>query len=142
MDEGKQQQRVAMGARIVRLREDKGWNQPELAIRAGISQPSLWSLENGKTMEVTHRTLVRIAATLGTTAEYLWTGVEAEDERAREEAELVSIFRRLDDAGARLALLQSARTLLHAKSPQTADQVLSTRQRKQTPSPMHKRRKR
>ena len=58
--------REGVGARIQRLREDKGWKQSDLARRAGFDQGFISHVESGKkTMSL--EGLVRIAAALGLT---------------------------------------------------------------------------
>lgn len=110
-----EEHRKAVGKRVEGLREDRGWTQPVLAAMAGISQPTLWAIENGQTKEVTARSLIGIARALETTWEYLWDGAEDAD-GSEQEAELVSIFRRLQEPG-RLAVLQSARSVLSVTPP-------------------------
>lgn len=51
--------------KIVLLREAKGWSMTELAKRAGIKQPSLWLIENGRTKKPKFDTLAGIASALG-----------------------------------------------------------------------------
>ncbi len=51
--------------KIVEAREARGWSAAELARRASLSQPTVWALEKGKTQEVKHSTLQRIAAATG-----------------------------------------------------------------------------
>lgn len=103
-----EEHRRAVGKRIAELRKEKGLTQPQLAFNAGISQPSLWAIEAGKTVEVTARTFIELCRALETTWEHLWEGSPAAG--AKDEEELVAIFRRLPPA-ARLAVLQSARTM-------------------------------
>jgi len=58
--------REGVGARIQRLREDKGWKQSDLAKRAGFDQGFISHVESGKkTMSL--EGLVRIAAALDLT---------------------------------------------------------------------------
>ena len=51
--------------KIIALRTERGWNQSELARRAGISSPSLWALENGRTKMPKFETIKSVAAALG-----------------------------------------------------------------------------
>lgn len=55
--------RRVLGARIVRLRERKGWSQEELADEAGIHQTYLSGVENGH-RNLTVDSLVKIAVAL------------------------------------------------------------------------------
>ena len=52
-------------AKIIALREGKGWKQAELARRARLSQPSVWALEKGETRMPKFETLAAIARALG-----------------------------------------------------------------------------
>lgn len=106
------EQRKAVGDRISKLRAVRGLSQPELAAEARISQPSLWSIENGKTVEVTARTLIGLCRALGTTWEYLWDG---EADTSQLEAGLLAIYRQLSDNG-KAALLHSGQVLLNAEA--------------------------
>lgn len=51
--------------RVIQAREARGWKPAELARRAGISQPTLWALENGKTKDVKYDTIAKIASATG-----------------------------------------------------------------------------
>lgn len=53
------------GKKIAALRDAKGWSQAELARRARIKQPSLWSLEHQMTKEPKASTLHALAQALG-----------------------------------------------------------------------------
>lgn len=57
--------------RVVRAREARGIKSTsELARRAGLSQPTVWALENGHTTEVRLSTLAKIARATGMSWEY------------------------------------------------------------------------
>jgi transcriptional regulator with XRE-family HTH domain len=112
--------RLALGKRIADLRESKGWTQTELAANATIAQPSLWSIEKGKTVEITARTLIALARALGTTWEYLWEGSEVD---TAAEAELLACYRSLSSSS-KGALMQSARTLVFAEKSSANDVAL------------------
>jgi SOS-response transcriptional repressor LexA len=51
--------------RVIQAREALGWNTPELARRAGLSQPSVWAIEEGVTKEPKLSTIQKIAAATG-----------------------------------------------------------------------------
>lgn len=106
-------QRKALGKRITELRADKGHSQAQLAGLAGIAQPSLWAIEKGETKEITASTLIAICRALGTTVEYLWDGTASGIDARRDEAELVAIYRKLDETSRR-AVLETARGVLRA----------------------------
>jgi transcriptional regulator with XRE-family HTH domain len=52
-------------SKIVALREERGLTQSELARKAGLSSPSVWALEQGKTKMPKYQTLKSIANALG-----------------------------------------------------------------------------
>jgi transcriptional regulator with XRE-family HTH domain len=54
----------AVGRRVAELREARGWTQSELGERLGIALKGVQRIEHGK-MNLTLRSLVRIAAALG-----------------------------------------------------------------------------
>lgn len=60
---------MALKENLVRLRNQKGWTQAELARRAGVSQQVIGDIESGRTIRP--RQLHEIAAALGTTIEQL-----------------------------------------------------------------------
>lgn len=60
---------MSLKANMVRLRNQKGWTQAELARRAGVSQQVIGDIESGRTIRP--RQLHEIAAALGTTIEQL-----------------------------------------------------------------------
>lgn len=51
--------------KIIALRESKTWRAAELARRSGLSQPTIWALENGVTMKPKYETLKSVADALG-----------------------------------------------------------------------------
>lgn len=51
--------------KIVALRRERGLGQSELARKVGISAPSMWALEEGKTIMPKAATLIGIASALG-----------------------------------------------------------------------------
>jgi len=106
-----------LAERVKLLMEVREWGrQEDLAEAAGIKQSSLSDLLRGVTTpeKVRASTLSKLAAALGTTSDYLLEGAIADTMlQGMEEAELLAIYRKVD-ASARLAILQSARTVLHA----------------------------
>ena len=52
-------------AKIISLRQLRGWNQSELARAAGLSSPSVWALERGTTKLPKFDTLRAVAGALG-----------------------------------------------------------------------------
>ena len=63
----------SLGSRIASLRERRGWIQKQLADKAGISVTFLSEIENDK-RKVSAEVLLRIAAALGTSLDYLMKG--------------------------------------------------------------------
>lgn len=57
--------------KIVALRDAKGWTQAELARRSELSQPTVWSLEHGRTVKVKFETLEAISRALGVPVEQI-----------------------------------------------------------------------
>lgn len=107
--------RKELGARVEALRLRCDLSQPALASMADITQPSLWAIENGRTKEITARTLFGLSHALGTTVEHLWSGSQQSVQDAMDEVELVAVFRELSSSG-RGAVLQSARTVRAAEA--------------------------
>jgi plasmid maintenance system antidote protein VapI len=62
-----------LGSRIASLRDHRGWIQKQLADKAGISVTFLSEIENDK-RKVSAEVLLRIAAALGTSLDYLMKG--------------------------------------------------------------------
>jgi transcriptional regulator with XRE-family HTH domain len=61
-----------IGERVKWMRKAKGWNQPELAQRCGVTYQNIQNLETGKTS--LPRYLRELANSLETTIEYLMNG--------------------------------------------------------------------
>lgn len=137
----RQAHRVALAARIILLRERKGWTTTDLAVEAGISQPSLWAIEKADTKEVTASTIASLCAALGTTWDYLWAGIERTSVDAATEAELISAFRSTDPT-ARPAVVQTALELRksfplkisESPKPDTAEKLSKSSARPKTVS--------
>lgn len=65
---------MSIGQRVREERVAKGWTQPDLAKRAGITQPSLSEIETGETKQPEGKTLIALAMALEVRPEYLQTG--------------------------------------------------------------------
>ena len=61
-----------MGYRIKEVREAKGMTQESLAAQSGVSRGTIVALESGEEKITTTKTLVRIAAALGSTVEEIF----------------------------------------------------------------------
>lgn len=61
-----------MGYRIKEFREQSEMTQEELALRSGVSRGTICALENGTERTTTTRTLLKLAAALGTTVDQLF----------------------------------------------------------------------
>jgi transcriptional regulator with XRE-family HTH domain len=68
---------ASLGARISRLRERRGWTQKQLAEKARISVTFLSEVENDKPKSVGGEVLLRLAAALGASLDFLMTGAKA-----------------------------------------------------------------
>lgn len=60
-----------LGRNVRRLREAKGWSQPELADRAGLARPTIARVELGYATATTLETAERLAEALGVTLDEL-----------------------------------------------------------------------
>ena len=69
--------KTALGQRIRRLRQEKGWTQEDLERESGISQVYISRLESGATASVRVDTFSQLAKALGVTMDNLYTGGEA-----------------------------------------------------------------
>lgn len=63
------------GARLKRARQERGWTQEDLAFEAGVSQAMVSQYEADR-FEPKASSLEALAATLGASLDYLWTGKE------------------------------------------------------------------
>jgi len=100
--------------KIIALRKAKDWKQAELARRSGLSQPSVWALEHGRTILVKFETLEAIAGALGV---QLGDSLAIKPKGKRGEGweeEIKSIYDALDDDG-KATLIAVAQTLLNKK---------------------------
>lgn len=97
--------------KIVALREAKGWRQAELARRAGLSQPSVWALEHGRTKNVKVTTLNSIAAALGVPPKELMATRPGGANGKAWDQEAEALYEALDDKG-KAMLIVIAKTLL------------------------------
>lgn len=110
----------SIASRVVALRQSKRLTQQQLAEAAGIKQPSLAYIENGRTKSLKGKTLSGLTKALDTTPDFLLYGSDPKDhENAMEEAALMSIWRKLALAD-RSALLRTAKGLLATTRPQSS----------------------
>ena len=100
--------------KIIALREEKGWNQAELARRAGLSQPSVWALEHGETKMPKFETLASVAKALGVPLKEIMAAKPAGKKGAEWDDQIVALFASLDD-GNKASLLAVAQTLLNSQ---------------------------
>ena len=100
--------------KIIALRKAKDWKQAELARRSGLSQPSVWALEHGRTILVKFETLEAIAGALGVQLGDI-LAIKPKGKRGEGwEEEIKSIYDALDDDG-KATLIAVAQTLLNKK---------------------------
>jgi transcriptional regulator with XRE-family HTH domain len=60
-----------MGARLKRLRDEKGISQQELARQCGVTQATISRLESGELQDMQTSTARRLARALGVSVDYL-----------------------------------------------------------------------
>lgn len=99
-------------AKIVALREGKGWNQAELARRAKLSQPSVWALERGETRMPKFETLAAIARALGVPLPEILAARPKGKKGENWDEQLIAAYQALDD-GNKAALMAVAQSLLN-----------------------------
>ena len=123
-----------LGDRISRLRRSLGWDQADLAERAGIKPAQISKYERGA-YEPKLSALSRIAAVLGTSTDYLITGKEA----ALEPDHLLALWPALGQLplALRNEIAGFLRTVLHAQSLLGLSDVAWQRPRASS-SPTHK----
>lgn len=97
-------------ARLIALREERGWSRSELARRAGLKQPSLWAIEHGRTKEMKLSTAGKIARALGVPIAAL-VARSALGGDADTTEQLVAAWDALDEGG-KGVLLNVAQTLI------------------------------
>ena len=68
--------KTALGQRIRRLRQEKGWTQGDLQRESGVSQVYISRLESGATESVRVDTFSQLAKALGVTMDNLYTAGE------------------------------------------------------------------
>ena len=69
-------QRSPLARNIERLRIARGWTQPQLAQRAGVSQGSVSKIESGTATEIRRQTQEKIAAAFGISADALAVDID------------------------------------------------------------------
>ncbi len=89
---------MKLGTRVRDLRKALGLTQVQLSRRAGITQGSLSSIENGETKELRAETILALAKHLGTSPEWIRTGIGPPTEPERptpDESEALHLYRAL-----------------------------------------------
>ena len=89
---------ATLGEKIRRLRTRKGFTLDKLAGRSGSSKSYIWELENRNPPRPSAEKLARIAASLGTTLEYLLDEEENVTEEDAADARFYRQYRRMDAA--------------------------------------------
>jgi transcriptional regulator with XRE-family HTH domain len=69
-----------LGTRVRELRKKAGLTQKQLEAQSGIPQNTISRIEIGTVQEISTRTLVQLAKTLGVSTDYLLGLAEEEDE--------------------------------------------------------------
>lgn len=108
---------MTLGKRLKELREMRGFSQTGLAKKAGVSQATVSDYENDEVREHRAHVLMRLAATLETTTDYLVKGVGPSDaSSAKNDQEmLLDAFNKLGDSE-RSAIIAVAQSLLHGRA--------------------------
>jgi transcriptional regulator with XRE-family HTH domain len=96
--------------KIITLREALGLNQSELARGAGLSAPTIWALENGKTVEPKYETLRDVAKALGVSL----PEIMADEQPSDIDDQILSAAGALSPPN-KAALLAAAKALLHSQ---------------------------
>jgi ribosome-binding protein aMBF1 (putative translation factor) len=65
-----------IGARVRRLRLDRGWSQEELARRAGVTASQITRIEAGSRQTVRGETIARYAHAFGVSRSYIFLGID------------------------------------------------------------------
>jgi transcriptional regulator with XRE-family HTH domain len=102
-----------MADRVIFLRESKKMKPVDLARATGLSQPTIWALENGVTKpdKVRAETLLKLAAALDSTPDYIREGRGDPHKPAPGDVkELLEIYNSIPDH-LRQALIAAARAL-------------------------------
>lgn len=68
---GREQERMTLGERVKKRRDELGISLNALARKAGVSTSYLWEIENGKRINLTGAVLERLADALGCSVDYL-----------------------------------------------------------------------
>lgn len=113
---------MTLGTRVKTLRKARGWTQQQLAKKARIVQSSLSEIERGETKKGFGETIVRLAAALNTSPEWLATGLgtpAASIPGGIEESECIAIFNALPPP-MRAAWIATGRALLSADAQPSA----------------------
>jgi len=100
--------------KIISLREGKGWNQAELARRSELSQPTVWSLEHGRTKMPKFETLDSVARALGVPRSAILAVKPKGKKGEAWDEEILAAYEALDDDG-KATLIAVAQTLLNKK---------------------------
>lgn len=103
---------MTLGLRLRKLRKDMELSQAKLAALAGVAQPTISDYERDATTKHRADELMRIAAVLGTTQEYLKTGKGAERlaDATSDKDTLLEAFDNMD-ANSRAALIAAAKAM-------------------------------
>lgn len=106
-----------VGARIKSLRETQGLTQVQLSDACGISQPALSAIERGDTKRPEAETILKIAAVLKTTPQFLIWDHQLPDVIPATTQAIVDCWNSLDEAQ-RAQVVAYARGLIDARPAQ------------------------
>ncbi len=106
---------LEVGRRILKLREDQGWTQEQLADRAGLSQNFIACVERGE-KGLGSESIIKISRALGTTTDHLLTGAITQAETDHIQA----LFASMDDVQreAVIDIIQNIKTIIEYTPPE------------------------
>ncbi len=110
---------MRLGARIIGLREEKGWDQIELASQSGVAQSSLSNIETGESEKILAKTLLALCSALDANPFYVFTGKGEKTMRLhhlKAEQQCLALFQQLTPTNQE-ALITVGRALLEGQPP-------------------------
>ena len=92
---------MTLGDKIKRLRQERGWDQKELADRVGITNATISRYETGTIKEISKLVIITLSQIFGVSELWLWDEDQEWPPRRRldpdEEATIVEAYRQADD---------------------------------------------
>jgi transcriptional regulator with XRE-family HTH domain len=108
---------MSVGKRIRKLRIEREWKLKDLARESGVPVSTISDLEHGRSTNPDGDTLVKLAAALETTSDWLQTGegLPVRQETRIDESEMTRLFKQLSPAN-KEAVLATAKALLGSQT--------------------------